>query len=811
MKATNCEKFSATVLSVAVQGALLAMFAVPQAALADEKPNEEVIALTHPSNTVEIGAEYVPQDSAKFGEYNGLNKKGTYLIGNFNVRGGDAYDSQSGGDGTRRWEIKGSDLGTTSREIGGNASDQGKWSLGIDFDTLRHNITDTYQTPFQGAMGGNNFTLPSNFGVINTTAKPTGYSTAPGSNVLTAAQQAAFNTPDVYSQRDNSSFNAKYIFDSQWDVKFDFNHLVQSGAKLMGVAGDQVNGVTTATVSPAGQTPLVLMSPTNYTTDSFNLALNWVGDKGYASTSYFGSLFRDGYNSVSFDNPFQKTAAGIAGTTANLQDVMSTMPSNDFHQLNINGGYNYTSATKLVGGLSYSRNTQDDAYAQQGLTPSGFPQNSLGGLVVSTHADMKLSNQTSKDLLLSAALKYNQRDNQTASNAYKFNDINEVAASTNTSTNTPMSNNKTQFELAGDYRLDKNQKLRMSYEYEEIKRWCNNALANNAQGSLNAAVTGVAAYTAATCAQVPDSRDGKLALNYKLKATEDISLSAGYGYSNRQADISSSFYNPMQAVNTPVATGTTGQGFEAPGFMAYFQSSRKEQQLKAGVNWQANDKLALGLNARYTDDKYDSIYGVQNGNSWSLNLDATYNYAENSSFSAYATSQNMSRDMTNLQGVAATAASATALNVPVGGTWTNTLKENDTTFGLGTQQGGFMGGKLDLTGDLTYSLGKSGYATQFNYSGANLAGNTCSSAFYLTCGSLPDISSELLQLKFSGIYKIDKVSKVKLGYMFQRLLSSDYFYNAYQYGSTPATLLPTNQQAPSYSVNVVSATYMYSF
>jgi len=377
--------------------------------------------------------------------------------------------------------------------------------------------------------------------------------------------------------------------------------------------------------------------------------------------------------------------------------------------------------------------------------------------------------------------------------------------------NTPMSNKKTQLDLAGDYRIDKTQKLRLSYEYEEIKRWCNNAAANNAQGSLNAAATGVSAYTAATCAQVPDSKENKLVANYKLKVSDDVSFNAGYGYSRRSSDISPSFYNPMQAVNVPVATGTSGQGFEAPGFMAYFQASRKEQLLKAGANWQANEKLSFGLNGRYTDDKYDSTYGVQNGQSWSLNLDTTYSYNENSSVSAYATTQNSSRDLTNLQGVAATVATATALNVPVGGTWTNKLKENDTTIGLGAKQGGLMGGKLELAGDLTYSLGKTGYGMQFNYPNANLGGNTCSSAFYLTCGDLPDIQNEMLQLKLAGSYKVDKASKVKMGYLFQHLKSSDFFYNAYQYGSTPATLLPTNQQAPSYSINVVTATYVYNF
>jgi hypothetical protein len=219
------------------------------------------------------------------------------------------------------------------------------------------------------------------------------------------------------------------------------------------------------------------------------------------------------------------------------------------------------------------------------------------------------------------------------------------------------------------------------------------------------------------------------------------------------------------------------------------------------------------VNGRYTDDKYDSTYGVQKGNSWSLNLDSTYSYDENGSVSAYLTSQNSSRDLTDLQGAVVTTANTTRLNVPLGATWTNKLKENDMTLGLGTKKNGLMGGKLELAGDLTYSIGKTGYSTQFNYASAdtNPAANTCSAAYYLTCGNLPDIKNTLVQLKLVGNYKVDKASRVMLGYVYQHLNSVDYFYNTYQYGSTPSSMLPTNQQPPSYSVNVITASYLYTF
>ena len=105
-----------------------------------------------------------------------------------------------------------------------------------------------------------------------------------------------------------------------------------------------------------------------------------------------------------------------------------------------------------------------------------------------------------------------------------------------------------------------------------------------------------------------------------------------------------------------------------------------------------------------------------------------------------------------------------------------------------------MGGKLDLTGDLSYSIDKSRYGTQATvYSGA-----TCSLPTVLTCGDLPDIQNKVVTLKLTGIYALDQASKISVGYMFQKLTSDDYFYNAFQYGYSSLRLMPTNQQSGSY-------------
>jgi MtrB/PioB family decaheme-associated outer membrane protein len=771
---TNQENFSVSPLTLAVQGALVAMLAMPLTALADD---HDAATLTHPVNSIEIGVGETSQDSAKFGEYNGLNKKGTNAIGNFNVRGGDAYNSYDGGDGVKRWEIKGSDLGTTSRELGGNVSSQGQWSVGIGYDELRHHITNTYQTPFQGAMGGNNFTLPPTFGVIDVNAADV------GTQAMTAGQRSSFHTEDVYSGRKNTSFDIGYTVNSQWSVQFNYNRLQQSGAKLISTSSDASGG-------GAGEGSIKLMNPTNYKTDTFDLAVNWVGDKGHLTGSYYASIFEDGYNSLSWSNPFFDGGGGTTGTAPAggvfPVNTFATPPSNNLHQLNLTGGYDFTSTTKLAGGLSYDRNTQNSSFINDPLVTAPLPATSLNGLVVNTHADMKLTNQTAKDLVLSAGMKYDERDNRTPS--YTFPGFASIAGDPWAAlVNTPMSNRKVQLELGGNYRLDKRQSVHLAYEHENVRRWCNNALANAAQSSDPLAPAGY--YMNSTCAQSPESKENRLAANYKLKATDDVILNASYGYARRLATIST-FYNPMQ---------TSADGFENLGFMAFFDASRTEQMLKAGISWQASDRVNVGLNGRYIDDKYDATLGVQKGQSWGLNLDAAYAYSPNGSVSAYLTTQRRQRDLSSSADHSPTAASTNL--------WSNTLTDDNNTVGITAKQKGLMGGKLVLAGNLSYSLSKTAYSTQ---TGNCLDPLVCSTPD-VNSGALPDIRNEMLRLKVTGMYDVDKSSKVALGYRFQRLKTNDYYYSAYQTGYTDVGVLPTNQLAPSYTVNIVTATYIYSF
>ncbi len=775
MKTSN-KLFVASRLTLAVQAALLAMFAVPQMSYAQD---EGADALTRPSNTVEVGIAAPSITSGKFGEYNGLNKSDASLVGNINIRGGDAYGT---GSGTQRWEIKGTDLGTTSREVGANVSEQGQWSAGFLYDELRHNISDTYQTPFVGGVGANTFILPPSYGVINTSYYNS--SNKIGTQALSDTQLAAMHTTDVHTDRKNTSLSAGYNFDRRWNLKFDFNRLTQSGAKLISPGTD---AGTYGTLLSGFEKTLMLMNPTDYQTDTFNLVTNWTGDTGYFSASYFGSFFHDNNNGLNFSNPYAavsrtdtSTGNGTAYGTAFPINTLSTAPSNEFHQFNLSGGYSFAPKTKLVGGLSFGRNTQNENYSPAAtMQTGGLPASSLNALVISTHADLKLTDQTTQDLQMSAGVKYNKRDNQTAAQRYSFIDIGGASES---SVNTPMSNSKTQLEVAGDYRIDNNHRLHLGLEYEDIQRWCNEALANSTQGALTT-------YVSSSCVQIPESKENRLVASYRLKAGDSVNFNTGYTYSDRAADVNARFYNPMQ---------TNNQGYENYGYRAFFDASRKEQMLKAGVNWQADEQLGLGVNIRYLDDKYnDSPLGVQAGKAWTANLDAAYNLSDSAMLSAYYSVQKRQRDMLS-GGTRSTLVAATSL-------WTNQLSDVSSTVGVSFVQKGLMAGKLQLQSDLNFTTGSTGYATQVPYL------STCSASTTLTCGNTPDFTNEVTTIKFTGLYTVDKSSKVSIGYVFQKQAVTDYYYNGYQNGYTASGVLPTNEQAPNYAVNMVTVSYIYNF
>jgi MtrB/PioB family decaheme-associated outer membrane protein len=571
--------------------------------------------------------------------------------------------------------------------------------------------------------------------------------------------------------------------DTRTTLRVDYNHLDQSGAKLssFGMAGRAFS----TTVAAGGESAAILPTPTNYKTDTMNAALNWRGDKSYWSLSYFGSFFREGSDRL--------TSGSFYTATAPVQ-TMSTAPSNSFHQLGMSGGYQLTPSIKLAGNVSFGRNTQNDTFVVDPYLVNGTNRESLSGLVASTHADLKLTNQYSKDLVLSAAVKYDLRDNQTRSDIYNFHSIGNTTAHNAKYPNTPLSTDKAQAELAGDYKLQKDHYIRTTLENTNVSRWCSSY--------ATGASVGLTTYPAGTnCVVATHSQENKVGVTYRLKTDDDVAVKFGYSYSDRVTDSDpyaiAAFY-AGKGVN-PAGVVTPGyNGGDFNGFHPFFDGNRIQKIMKSSVNWQADEQWNLGVGGKYGRDSYETTYGVQNGNTWMLNLDADYAYSPDGTISFYVTQQYRDRTMDNINAVATTSPVADAK------VWRNRLRDQDTTIGFSVKQGGLMSGRLQVVGDWAYTDAKTSYAT------AAVSGvNPCT--VNNTCGETPEITTTVQVFKLSGIYTIDKSSKVAVKLVHQQLSSKDYFYNGYQLGTVPTSVMPTLQQAPNYSLNAVGVSFIHNY
>jgi MtrB/PioB family decaheme-associated outer membrane protein len=878
-------------MKMTINGALIAvaLAAWPAGALAQ----------TRPTSTVEVGPTDVSDASFKAGEYNGLQKQGAYGLGNVDLRGGTAgYNS----DSTRRWRVKGNDLGTEARSIFAEVIEQGKFRLNLGYDELRRNRSDTFQTPYSGT-GTNVLTLPgswivptvagsstSNSAVNNVSARGLipSIGTAPYINTATnsstmgalitanAAQVAlvnaaagndvgGFHNVDLFTKRTKFDATLNYNVDSQWTVDATFRPEHKAGLKPMGTVSRNT-GADISTVIPD-------VIDTNH--DQVNMAVSYKGARSFAQVGYYGSMFTNNIPFMSWQN--------WATPTGTLNTISST-PANNFNQFNMTGGVNLSATTKLVANGSYARTTQNDAFLVDSTTPV-VPVSSLSGLVVTTAFNAKLTSKPAKKLALTAGYRYDDRDNQTGVHIFQYADAGDAPAANanfpagpanplgavvaqNANANRPYSRKLNQASFDADYGVAKHQWIRGAYDFEKIDRACNGSWIS--------------------CVDADTTNEHTLRAEWRAGMTEDISARVNYAYSSRRSPnynenaflalVPYANVSPLTATGGATAlsfmnaNGWTGYGpvagyaattsnlnvffpsnnalanamyannnriSELPGMRRYYVADRNRDKVRGLLSWQASDALSFNGGIDVNRDEYpNSVYGVQYSRGWAVNLDSSIAFSEE-------LSANVSYSFENLRALTAgnsytansTAASITNGQAGVVGlagnscdTFTTLLQRNNNnkvdpclnwtanmldlvnTLGFGLRQ---QIGALELTGNLVYSRAR----WDNNVTGGSWVNNildgpgavpTTIAAYFVPATPLPTITTDTGELRINGRFAIDKLQAVRVAYAYLRMRSDDPAYEGMQFGSI-STVLPTNEQAFKYSVNVFGVSYILTF
>jgi MtrB/PioB family decaheme-associated outer membrane protein len=382
------------------------------------------------SGEVEAGGGHVSDDSSKFGEYNGLNESGAFLLGNARLRYRD--EDADFVDLTAR------DIGLDSRYLRIEGGRQGKYQLFLEYDQISHALSDSATTPYRG-NGGDSLTLPAGWVRSGSTAGMT-------------ALPASLRGVDLETERKRLGVGLTLIPRSNWESRVSFRRETREGRK--------------ATAGAFLFSSAQLVEPVDYVTDEVDVSLAWSDGKWQAGLAYYGSFFDNDDESLRWQNAYTPVVVGAdAGERA-------LPPDNRFHQLLLSGGYQLSDSTRANANIAIGRMEQDEDILPATLNGSlgvpALPRKSLNARVDTVNAHVRLISSLTDRLRLNASFNYNDRDNDTPSDMYGWVTTDAFVAVPRR--NLPYSFTQSEFKLDADYRLDMRRKLSVGYEYDRRER-----------------------------------------------------------------------------------------------------------------------------------------------------------------------------------------------------------------------------------------------------------------------------------------------------------------------------------------------------
>jgi len=333
------------------------------------------------ASSAELGAGYLDESSAKFGDATGLDEDGVYVVAN--AAGGVKLESGY------RLDYELLDLGLDSRAASLEGGKQGSFDFGLSYDRIPHRIADTGETIF-GGVGGSDLTLPSGW----VRAGSTGGMTALGTSLRSV---------DVGYDRDRYGVNGRYLLGEQWTFSLDYKRDERSG--------------TRPRLGSFGSVTSEMLRPVDDSTDRITADVRYQGKQWTARVGYFASIYDTKTADFSFDNPFNAFVAG------GDRGQMALEPDNFYSELSASvGWFGLPGNTAVTLSGAMGQGTQDSDLAPYTLNPNiavdALPWQDLDGEVSVTRADLALSSRPLERLRLRGAASYDERDNDSRQAAF---------------------------------------------------------------------------------------------------------------------------------------------------------------------------------------------------------------------------------------------------------------------------------------------------------------------------------------------------------------------------------------------------------
>jgi len=501
------------------------------------------------ARSVEAGALYVDESAAKFGEYDGLDKTGGYLVLNGNV--GKRME-----DGNF-WRIDAQDLGLASRAAALSRGREGAWQFDLGYVASPHNVFDTTVTPLQSPAPGS-LTLP------------TGWVRAGNTQNMTALG-ASLHGYDLNTTRERWSVSAAVNPASRWQTHLHYTHETRDGHLLRGS-----NFILTASQLPAA---------IDYVTDQLEWSVRYGGERGAVMLSYLGSFFTDRQPDFSWSNPFTAIAPGAD------QGRAAVAPSNSYNQVAVNASYRLRTGwnARLNGSLGKAK--QDEFFlpytSNTLISTTPLPRASLDGQVAVRHLDLQLNGDLGADVPILKGLRtklsyrFHDRDNATPQSDYRYVESDTFLAGV--ATNLPYGYTRENLALSGEYdvgrllHLDSGRRARLSSGWER-EHWQR------------------------TFQEVNNSTEDRGWLRMQVRPAQWLAFDARYGTANRHVE--AYVANPQ---------GSTAQypAPQNPLLRKYNLADRERDYWNAGAQLSLPGNVDLSLDGfRRRDDYINSVVGL---------------------------------------------------------------------------------------------------------------------------------------------------------------------------------------------------------
>jgi MtrB/PioB family decaheme-associated outer membrane protein len=720
------------------------------AAFGPARADDDLAQYTKPESMISAGVGAVSGDSndrALFGQYNGMRKNDVFALVDIDYA---RRDEETG-----TWTIlQGLNLGLDTRELRFTRQKQGDWKYFAEYSELTRNYPRTVNTGLTGAG----------------TATPT---------VTRLSAQGAGNDLNLKTERKSAALGYEKWITSQLQFEVAFKHEDKDGARLFG-RGLNCAGNATASIpclpGAAGSGAILLLpEPIDFTTRQIDAKLNFSGDKFLVTGAYYGSFFTNANGSLrptingNLYNPNGttiNTAAGAGRALAGyLQLPMALAPDNQAHQMSLSGFYAFTPSTRATFKYAYTRATQDENFADMGLTVMPAGVTSLHGRVDTTLIQAGVTSRPIDKLSLTANTRYEDRDNKTPDELY---------SPTVGFTNEQSSLKKLNSKLEASYRLSPAYRATVGAELENIDRGV--PVSTYIPGGIN----------------LLRQKTDEISYRAELRRSMSETLNGSISYIHSERD-GSEWLNAI--AGTPEVTDAVAAalGNGRPVTPVMFMD-RTRDKVKLSADWSPIERMSLQFTAENYRDAYDApSNGVRKGlrgNGGNLyGIDASFTLSEDWKLSTYVTRSEQNQQINHSLYMA------------------NLVSRSDAA---GLAITGKASSKLDVGADLSYINDNNQYRQALETTSNTAATITTNTAFLNAQGGLPDVTYRATTLKLFGKYALTKNSGVRLDLVHMRALLNEWTWgnNGVPFFYSDWT---TVSMQPTQHVTYIGVAYQYRF